>query len=479
MNKKHVVFLFLSGIMLFGLVNYGNCQFSDYKEIQVRSGLKVLFLKDSSLPFIQLSVLFPKAGADYDFEGKSGTALLTAYLLDQGAGGLKSEALQEELNQLGTGLTVDMGRQNVGFFISGLSWHRDKLYDLFKKILTEPHFESYELEILRKQLMDRRIKSLDKADFVADALLRNILFQGSVAESLPGNLTSLSQVNLEDVKLFYKQNYLEGNPVFMVVGDFDSAFERKVTAFVNKSFSYHEKNQKNVFVPDLADQIKLVTNDNLVQAEIRLAYHLFPFPIKKPRQFLIFKLANSVLGSGGMSDRLFYELREKRGLTYGAYSSINFGKLYGFFDIYGATKTSSVKEFLKQTALILEKFKQEGVSLEELNTAKQTVKIRHLKQIETPENRLYSLAYYKYYLGLDSSFLNDYLETVDSISLEEVNNGIKKFILSKPLQVVIYGHSSIQSQLKELKGFSKIEITPFKEYFREELDFGQALLQSK
>ena len=478
MKKNSLIFLVLSGLVLLaGLIVYAKLQKQEYKEIQVKSGLKILFLKDDSLPFIQFSVLFPKAGADYDFEGKSGLAQLTAYMLDQGAGGLSSEQLQEELNQLGTELSVSLGRQSARFSISGLSWQKEQLYDLFKKIISQPHFESDEMEILRKQFIDRRIKNLDRAGFVADHLTRSVLFEGAEGSAKAGNTISLSKINLEDIKTFYKKQYLEGNPIFMVVGKFDKAFEKTAEDFVNESFSYQEPSRHSVSVPDLDSQIKLIVNDSLAQAEVRLAYNLFPFPVKNPRQFVLFQLANSILGGSGMTSRLFDELREKRGLTYGAYSSVNLGKLYGFFDISGATKTSSVKEFLDQTLLTLNKFKKEGASLKELNTAKQTVKIRHLMRIETPEYRLYYEVHYKYYLDLHD-FLDHYLQIIDDISLEEVNLGIKEFVLSKPLQIIIYGHPSIQSQLEEMENFP-LKVQTFKDYFKEELALIQKITHTK
>ena len=476
--RNYIVFSILFGVVLFaGLIAYIKRGQSDYKEVQVESGLKILFLKDDSLPFIQFSVLFPKAGSDYDGEGKSGLAQLTAYMLDQGAGGLNSESLQEELNQLGTEFSVEVGRQTAYFSISGLSWQKEKLYDLFKTILSRPHFESSEMKILRKQFIDRRIKNLDRAGFVANTLLRNTLFQGSTAKSSSGNLISLSQINLEDIKTFYEKRYLKGNPVFMIVGSFDKAIEKTARTFVNENFSYQEQSLDNISIPDLQAQIKLVSNDILVQAEARLAYNLFSFPIKKPRKYVVFQLANSILGAGGMTSRLFYELREKRGLTYGAHSYLNMGRQYGFFNISGATKTASVKEFIEQSLIILNKFKQEGVSLEELSTAKETVKIKHLRRIETPENKLYQTAYYKYYMGLDSQFLDHYLQTIDDISLEEVNLGIREFILTKPLQIIIYGHPSLQSQLEEMKGFSLSTIS-FKDYFKDELDLTKQVKKS-
>ena len=98
-----------------------------------------------------------------------------------------------------------------------------------------------------------------------------------------------------------------------------------------------------------------------------------------------------------------------------------------------------------------------------------------MRKIETPENRLYEEVFYKYYLGVESDFLDNYLRIIEDISLEEVNQGIQEFILSNPLKVIVYGHPSIQSQLEQLKAFPPIESIPFKEYFKEELDLSLSL----
>ncbi|MCY4322032.1 MAG: pitrilysin family protein [Bdellovibrionaceae bacterium] len=477
MKRKYIV-LFLMTVLFMTLNSCNSWRSSNYKEIKVKSGSKILFFKDDSLPYIQFSIMFPKAGSDYDLKDKSGLAQLTAYLLDQGAGGLSSEKLQEELNKLGTEFSVEVGRQMAYFSIKGLSWHQEKLYNLFKKIISRPNFESSEMEILRKQFIERRANNLDESDFVANTILRNTLFKGPSAKSSIGNLLSLSKIKLEDIKNFYKKHYIKGNPILMIIGNFDKNIKKSAVSFMNKNFSHEDEDSHSITLPDLKAQIKLVTNEDLVQAEVRLAYKLFPFPTKNPRQFLIFRLANTILGSGSMTSRLFDELREKRGLTYSAHSSVNMGKLYGFFDISGGTKTSSVKEFLKQSLIILNKLKKEGVTPKELNTAKQLTKIYFLVRTETPADKLYQTVYYNYYLGLDSNFLDNYTKTIDDISLEEVNKGIKEFILLNPLQIIIYGHPSIKSQLKDMKNFT-LSTVSFKDYFKKELDLIPALSQSK
>ena len=473
--KRYVFFLLGVGIMLGTFYFFKSSQ--KLELVKSESGLKLLFLKDSSLPYIKYSVLFPTAGADYDPEGKSGLASLTAYLLDQGAGNKSSAELQKELNQLGTELNVEVGRQFVRISLSGLSWHKEKLLELFKDILVAPLFKEEELAILKKQMINKRIKSLDRPSSVANQILRKQLFPGSLGESVNGNLLSLSEIHLEDIKNFYETRYKKSQAIFTIAGDFKRELKQNLKDFVNKSFtSSHiaRWDQSENLLPDLLQtkktpQIILVSNPDLVQAELRLAYHLFPFPTQNPREFLAMKLANTVLGGGSMISRLFFELREKRGLTYSSHTSLNLGKLYGFFDFYGATKTETLKLFLEQALLQLEKIQGEGITPEELKTAKQILKISYLKNIETPESQLNRRVYYEHYLGLRPDFLKNYTRLLLDLSLEEVNESIKKIIFTNSLQVVIYGHPSIESQLKAMDKPWPLKVIPFKEYFKEEL----------
>ena len=475
-KKINLVILFL-GLVLGGLVLYSGVSLfkklslTDYQEVHTDSGLKVLFLKDDSLPFIQYRIFFPKAGADYDFKGQSGLSNLTTYLTEQGAGGLDSETLQEELNQLGTELHISVRRQTVSLTLDGLSWHGEKLWGLFRKIISEPHFQEEEMEILRKRFVERRLNQLDRPGFVAHSVWRQRLFPGSIGQNSGGTLNSLSTISLEDIKTFYKSQFLEGEPVLMVVGRYNEKLKKDIVSFFNENFAYQVQEYKELSISELEAEFKLLSNDSLVQAEVLLGYPLVSFPVEDPKRFLILKVADEILGGSSMSNRLFTELREKKGLTYGASSDIHFEKLYGVFRVSGATKTESVKEFLEEALAVLKKFRDKGIQPEELYRSKRSLKSTHLLRIETPENRLNQFMYYTYYLGVKPHFLENYLSILENISLEEVNQLIKEFIMSKPLQVLVYGHSSLQTQLESMEGLPSLKVISFEDQFKDELAF--------
>lgn len=445
-----------------------------YEEIQT-GGTTLLFFKDEKLPSIQYHILFPKAGSDYDnytLNGKSGLSYMTTYLTEQGAGGLSSTDLQEELNQMGTAVSFSVGRQTISMELSGLSWHGTKLWDIFSKILIEPHFQKEEWKILQKQLLDSRLKLMDKPSSVARELFRAGLFKDSRGQPSRGTLISLSNITLNDIQTFYKENFQKGSPILMVTGQFDRSLKKNIISFFEKNFpagdSFPGINFSN---SKFQSYFQFLSKGDLLQSHVYIGHPLPSFPVKEPKKFLTLHIANSVLGGGSMTSRLFINLREKKGLTYGVYSHIGFYKFYGLFTVSGTTKSSSTKEFLEETLTILKGFHEKGISPEELSRTKTELKSYYLKSMETPEDQLYQFAYYKYYLGVQPSFLKNYLETLENISLDDVNQQIKEWISIKNLQVVVYGHPSIESQLKSIKELPPLQTTTFKEYFKEELKF--------
>ena len=355
--------------------------------------------------------------------------------------------------------------------------------------MISPHFKEQELEILRKQFLTRRKRSLDRPPFVADDFMRQTLFGGgSLAQASHGDLLSLSQINLEDIKSFYETHYKQGNPIFSITGHFDSSLEKEFSDFIDQNFRATPLKKSSLAMGHQEAQFQLLTKPGLIQAEVRLFYHLFPFPKEDFKSFLALHLANSILGGGGMTSRLHTEVREKRGLTYGVYSYPGLGKKYGLFEISGATQTASVKEFIEQVLFNLEKIKKEGVSLEELNEAKNQARVNYLKNIETPENKLFRLLYYTEYLDLNPKTFDRYLEVLDSVSLEDVNRIFDKFVLSSPsdrlkelakphsenqkarLQILVYGDPSLQSELEKIKTLSPLKVIRFEDHFKEDLD---------
>ena len=212
--------------------------------------------------------------------------------------------------------------------------------------------------------------------------------------------------------------------------------------------------------------IEVMTKEGLVQSQVALGHTLPPFPIDRPREALALYLGNEVLGLGFKS-RLLMEIREKLGLTYSISSRFLLRRDdYGIFNVGTFTKTDETSRILRETLRVLKDFYEGGISEEELESAKLEAKGDFRNQIQTREGEASTYFYYVEYLGLDKSFLKNYLSYIDQISVDEVHQAVKKYLDLNRLKVVIYGDPALKTLL-EKDGFSFDEVEFSSEYASE------------
>ena len=436
----------------------------DYKELSFENS-KIFFTQDTSLPYITYSATFANSGSFFDPSQKKGLSLLTSYMQDQGAGNLSSEELQEKLNYYGTEIDVQVGRENIELSLSGLSLHKKELWNLFLKVLFEPRFSKKELEILKKQLVESRLKSLDNPSFVISEAWMRELFGNRYMSPKAGTLKSLKQISIEDIQDFYMENHRKASMLITVVGNYDSKFKKIIKKSLQPLLSKKpNKNFASIKSRKSSHSMVIITNKDLVQSQIALGYVTQPYPIDSPKQAITLSLINSVLGGSRLDSKLMLNLRDKQGLTYGVYSHFLFSKKLGYFSISGSTRSEMTKTFLEAAIKVFTDLQKNGLTEQDLQTAKNLLKSQFVKNIETAEGRMEMLQYYVFYLGLDRAFLHDYIRYIDQVSMEDVRAGLEKFVDSSKLQVVIYGNPQILSQFEDKQVFN----ISFKKYFSED-----------
>ena len=437
-------------------------------EIRNAGKATVLFFKDEKLPYISYELLFLTGGAD--FSPKPGIAAVTGDLLDQGAGGCNSEDLQSELNSYGVDLSFGLGRQSCSLSLSGLSQHKKPLWELLKKIIIEPHFDFKEFEVLKKQYATGRLEKFNNPSSIAMEIWRKGIFPNHpFGASRSGTLLSLKEISLEEVKTFYRKQYKESRPVFTVVGQYNEEVKKNILSFFKKHFASVTPSSTNTSdLTTTSGKTVLITRPDLVQSELIAGYRLPPYPSSHPKQMIALKLANNIFGGPLLNSRLMLQLREKMGLAYSVNSSFSFNRKYGLFILNGATKTKSTSKFLKEALALLKTFKEQGMSETELSDSKNFLKGWFLKQMETMENRAGMFVHCHFQLGLKKNYLDNYLALIDSISLKDTSQAIKKYLFPDRLHTIIYGHPSVAEQLEGLD-IPSPQIIPFKTYFAKEL----------
>ncbi len=423
------------------------------QEVELNNGLKLLFIRDSSLPRINI-MAFVSSGAIDDSKDLSGLSYLTASLLDEGSKKHSSAEIAEQLESLGASLSIQPGYDFTHMSIKGLSYTKYHLLDSFLEILLMPQFEQKELDRVKKQILGVLHKMEDDPDQFADRLMSKVLFQNHpYARPTMGELTSLSKIQRKDVVAHYQKYFIPKNIRVAVVGDFDDLFIQQVRTKFSTWVS--DRQPPAIVAKDVQNNtsgIFLKNKKGLVQTQIRMG-HLF---INRTHpDFMALRAANMVLG-GAFASRLNQRVRDDLGLTYGVSSSFDARKFIGPFMIDTFTRNDKVGEAISSSLEVYRDFSQKGITQEELEASKSTLIGQFPRAVETTEALAYQMLALRFY-GIDESYLTQFVTNVKALTLPQVNGLLKTYFKPEQLGIVVYGDASqIEGQLKKLGAIQKL-----------------------
>jgi zinc protease len=416
----------------------------------LKNGLKVLVVENHKLPRVSFNLTLDNA--PYAEGSKKGVSDILSSMIGNGTQSKTKDAFNEEIDFLGA---------NIDFYASGasangLSRYAKRILELMADGAMNPLFVQDEFDKEKAKIIEG-LKSDEKNVTAIARRVENVLTYGK--DHYKGEFTSeetLKNVTLEDVVNNYNTYFVPANAYLVIVGDVQF---KKVKKEVEKLFGkWKAATAPQPTYTDPKDvqysQINFIDTPNAVQSEIALV-NLTNLKMTDKEYFAVL-LANQVLGGGG-EGRLFLNLREKHGWTYGAYSSIGSGKYINKFrsgsSVRNAVTDSAVVEVFNE----LKKMRSELVSEEDLRNAKAKYVGNFVMQIEKPST-IAGYALNKETQGLPEDFYENYIKNINAVTAEDIRNAANKFFLADQTRVIIVGKAG--DVLPGLETMSKREKLP-------------------
>ena len=415
------------------------------RETKLANGLTVLVLEQRRLPTVAFT-LWVKTGALADPKDMPGLAKATAEMLREGTAQRTSAQLAADIDGLGASLmaTAEFGANISTVSASGLSQSTDRLLELMSDVVLDPTFPADEFAIYQRRQLAQVEQMRSRSAFLAQERFHKVLygdFAASVVSATPESLKAMSTAQLKD---FHDRYYVPNNAILGVVGDvqFD-----QVVSLIQKSFGAWKS--RTVNPPDLGRipppapmKITLVDRSDSVQTNI-LAGN---FALRRADpDFVPLTVMNRVLG-GGASARLFLNLREKHGYTYGAYSSFTSDIYPGAFrantEVRNAVTDGSLHELLEE----FKRIRTEPVPESELDEARRSIVAGFALSLEQPA-RLLDFWMTANYFRLPPDYWDRYPEQIARVSPEVVEQTAKKYVDLDHLQIVCVGDGK---QIKDI-----------------------------
>ena len=426
-------------------------KFPKPKTFTLKNGLTVYVLEDHRFPACRFSLSL-RAGSLY--EPKPGVAEFTAAMLTEGTTTRSFLELAAETENIGAALNANAGAAYTIVSASGLSESSDILLALMHDALLHPAFPTDRLDRLKFQQTSQLAQRRTNPQALIADLSAKVYYGGTPYNKPSATAEQISAITADDLKAFYTAYYRPNGALLGVTGDVDTKTLRGKLEMLFADWQPGAAEMAQLpaadFKPSEATKVYLI--DRPGSAQTVLQFGNLAVQQSDP-DYIPLVVANQILG-GGSSGRLFQNIRERKGYTYGAYSALSASQWPGTWGASASVRTPVTQPAAAEFFAEFTRLQDEPVSASELARAKRSLIGSFARTLESPENVL-SRTLDRIQNGLPADYWDTYPARVEAVTPAEVQRVARKYLGKGRIQLIAVGE---RSQIEEgLKGFGPIE----------------------
>jgi zinc protease len=397
-------------------------------------GIEAWFVQDATVPLIAMEYAFG-GGAAQDPADKPGVANMVASLIDEGSGDLDSKTFHERLDRRAIELSFSATRDYFRGSLRMLKDNKDEAFDLLHLALTSPHFDTTDVERIRSQIVSGLRRDTTNPSALAGRKFLELAYGNHpYGRQASGTLESVPNITVADMKDYVRRVLAKDTLKIAVVGDVDPATLGKL---LDQTFGSLPAKASLTPVPDV--EATKPPQRAFVLLDVPQTVITFGGPgvMRHDPNFMAAYVVNHIIGGGGLSSRLYHEVREKRGLAYSVFESLLWMDHSALFIGNTGTRADRAGETIDAVETEIRRIAEEGPTQQELDEAKSYLKGSQMLQLDTSSKLASGLLQYQ----LDKLPI-DYIEKrnaiVDAVTLEDAKKMAKR-IWGQGLITVVVG----------------------------------------
>jgi len=370
------------------------------------------------IPYVQsVSVgIWVKAGSVDETPKNSGISHFIEHMLFKGTENRSAKKIAEDVDKIGGQMNAFTGKEATCYYIKTLASNVDKAADILIDMFMNSKFDEEEME-KEKRVVYEEIKMIeDSPEDDAHDIIGELIFKGNpLARSIIGTPKSLNGITQQDIRRYMAEEYTRDNIVISICGKFSQ--EKVCELFEYKLIKLNaEKSPKEFETPDFQPNYKVKVKD-IEQSHLCLG--LKGLALDDDRYYSL-ALLNNIMG-GSMSSRLFQNIREEKGLAYSVYSMASSFSNIGYFNIYAGVSHDKIKDAILGIQEELRMLKMDGITEEELMTAKEQLKGSYIFSLENVNGRMFSIG--KNMLLLNKVYTQEeVMESIDEATIDDIRD---------------------------------------------------------
>ena len=399
-------------------------------------GIEAWFVQDATVPLIAMEYAFG-GGAAQDPADKPGVGNLVADLLDEGSGELDSKTFHERLDRRAIELSFTSARDYFRGSLRMLKDNRDEAFDLLRMSLTSPHFDGADVERIRSQVISGLRRETTSPTSLAGRKFLEVAYgDHPYGRQANGTLESVAKIDVADLKDYVRRVLAKDTLRIAVVGDVDPA---TLGQLLDKTFGRLPAKSSLTPIPDV--EAAKPPQRAFIPLDVPQTVVTFGGPgfMRHDPNFMAAYVVNHILGGGGLSSRLYHEVREKRGLAYSVSESLLWAEHSALFVGNTGTRADRAGETVDAIEKEIRKIAEDGPTQQELDEAKSYLKGSQMLSLDTSSKLASALLQYQ----LDRLPI-DYIEKrnaiVDAVTLDDAKKAAQR-LWGQGLLTVIVGRA--------------------------------------
>jgi len=410
-----------------------------HEKLVLKNGLTVLLLEKHGVPIVSFDAIV-KTGAAADPEGQEGLASITAELLRKGTKTRSAQQFAADLDYIGGSFGSDAGADFTSVSAEFLTKDLGPGLDLFSDALLHPTFPQAEADKVLAQNIDGVRSAKDNPQQVLGEYYAGYLFGArSYGRAEGGDELSLKRIDRDAIVKFYDSNFAPGNTILAVAGQFNASEMRKKLEEVLGAWAAKKVPEAAIPAAASVKGKKLLLVDKPDATQTYFAIGNVGTKVNDPDRVGI-EVVNTVFG-GRFTSLLNEALRVESGLTYGASSQFDSHREPGTFGMYSFTKNETTVQAIDLALQVLQKLHKDGITPEQLASAKSYIKGQYPPSIETSAQLARRIVQNEFY-GLDDSEVNQLEARIGAVTPEVARQIIQKHFPDENLVFVLIGKAS-------------------------------------
>lgn len=403
-----------------------------FKKIKLDSGITLLMEKIEHVRSVSLGI-WVRTGSRDETLDRAGISHFLEHMFFKGTESRSAQDIAVDIDSLGGELNAFTSKEGTTFYIKVLDDFLDNGIDLLADIFLGSTFPPDEIEREKGVIIEEIKMTEDTPDDYIHDLFSSIAW-GGVSVGLPvlGSVESVGSFKKEHLLEYVNSRYFVDNTIISCAGNFD---EGRLVASLNAAFKGFDRKQARTDRLKRADFKPNVSIVNRELSEAHLCIGVEGIEQSSDARYAALVL-NTALG-GGISSRLFQEVREKRGLAYSVYSFLSSYLDSGMWGIYAGTSPENADEVVEISINELKKL-TDTISEEEVDRARTQLKGNIILGLESTSRRMQNIANQEVYYGRYYS-PEEVIERINSVSLEDTRKVGRMLLEGKSPCIVALG----------------------------------------